>query len=925
MIINSSFRFTTIILFVALLNNANAQTAVKSNAAVITSFQKSNYTIPAKEFVLKNGLTLIVHEDHSAPVVSVNIWYHVGSKNEKRGRTGFAHLFEHFFFNGSDNYPHGFREAMDDVGANNRNGTTNNDRTNFFEDVPVSALERTLYLEADRMGFLTLSKDMLERERGVVQNEKRQGENQPLGKAFNELPGKLYPYAHPYSWSVIGSMDDLNAALIDDVKTWYQSYYGPNNAVIVLAGDITADSAQSLVRKYFEGIKPVPPISRLDSWVPALPNNIRDEVQDRIPQTIIFHIYHIPGWKSKELEYLKLFADIAGGSETTPLYKKLVYEKKLADNAAAWVDDQELSSLLYLQVVVKNGIDPALAEKEMDSVVNKILRDGISKDELEKARNRYLADFSRRMERTGGMGGRSDVLAESMTYGGSATAYLDKLEWIGTSKPADIKSSAQKWLSLPHYTLRVNPYPEIDAAQTDVDRSKLPALSTQPNAMFPVIQKATLKNGLTVMLLERNTAPIVNITLAVNAGISSDALAKAGRAALALNMLDKGTSTKDLDAISSQLDINGAELNTRSDQDFSYVQLKALKQNLQPSLNILSDIVLHPSFPEDQFKILKEQQLTDIDFEKSEPNSLVSRNLPALIYGKDHAYAMPQSGTGYTASVKELTRNDLVSWHDTWFKPGSSTLIVTGNVSMNVLLPALETAFGNWKQGVAPGKNIQAISPTKGGKVYLIDKPEATQSVIVAAQVSLPGGRPNEAAIQTFMQNFGGMSTSRLNRNLRLDKHWSYGSGAFLTQTKGQRILEVIAPVQTDKTKESMIEVSKEIKDVAGARPLQGEEYNSIMRNMSLRLPARFSTLQSLENAAVNVVNYNLPDDYWQHYAVKVRSSTEQDLNEASKEVVHPDEMIWLIVGDLKKVEAGIRELNFGEVIKLDADGNVIP
>lgn len=887
-------------------------------------FQKSNYSINQKTFVLQNGLTLIVHEDHSTPVVSVNMWYHVGSKNEAKGRTGFAHLFEHFFFNGSDNYPHGFREAMDDVGANNRNGTTNNDRTNFFEDVPVSALERTLYLESVRMGYLTLSKEMLERERGVVQNEKREGENQPLGKSFTDMPGKLYPASHPYSWPVIGSMDDLNAATINDIKTWYQSYYGPNNAVMVLAGDVTADSALALVKKYFEGIPPVPPISRLNNWVPSFSNNVRDETQDRIPSTIIFHVYHIPGWKNKEQEYVKLFADIVAGSQTSPLYKKLVYEKKVADNIEAFVEEQELSSLFYVQLVVKNGVDAALAEKELDSAMNKLLKDGVAADDLERAKTRTLATFSRNIERTGGMGGRSDVLAESMVYGGSATYYLDKLEWIANAKASDIKASAQQWLTKPYYTLQANPFPEVDAVKNELDRSKLPALATQPDVAFPAMQKASLKNGLKVVLLQRNTAPIVNVTLAVNAGLSSDDPAKAGEASLALDMLPKGTATKDMYAISNQLDMQGAVLNTWNDQDMSYVQLKALTQNLQPSLNILADVVLHPSMPDDQFNILKEQRLTAIDFEKSDPNDLARRILPALVYGKGHPYAMPQSGNGYTATVKTLTKNDLVQWHDAWFKPNNSTLIVTGNTTMDKLLPALEAAFATWKEGTAPSKNIQPVAATKGGKVYLIDKPDATQSIIIASEVSLPGGQPNEAAIQTFMQNFGGMSTSRLNRNLRLDKHWSYGSYAYLTTAKTQRLLAVVAPVQTDKTKESMVEVWKEVKDVAGERPLKGEEYNSIMRNMSLRLPARFSTLQSLENAAANVVNYNLPDDYWQTYGTKVRTLTEQDLNDASKQVVHPNEMIWLIIGDLKKVEPGIRELNYGEIIKLDNDGNVI-
>ena len=507
-------------------------------------FDKTKYTIPCQKFVLKNGLTLLVNEDHSVPVVSVNTWYHVGSKNEMRGRTGFAHLFEHFFFNGSSNYPHGFREAMDNVGANNRNGTTNNDRTNFFEDVPVSALERTLYLEADRMGFLALSKEMLERERGVVQNEKRQGENQPFGKVFSELPARLYPAEHPYSWSVIGSMDDLNAASLDDVKNWYQQYYGPNNAVLILSGDIKADSALKLVKKYYDGIPPVAPASRMDSWVPKLSHNLHQQTQDRIPQTHIFRVYHVPGWKSAELDYLRLFADALGGSQSSPLYRKLVFEKQLATQVDTWVEDAELSGLMYVEVFVKNEVDPARVERAMDSIIDGFLKTGPTLEQTDRARNRFMARFSRGLERTGGMGGRSDVLGESMTYGNSPTAYLEKLQAINVAQPSDLKAAANHWLSLPHFTLQVDPYPDISAENSGVDRSIVPSLSVQPQAVFPAIQQSKLANGLTIMLLERNTAPIVNLTLAMNAGFASDIPSKAGTASLALDLMNKGTKSK---------------------------------------------------------------------------------------------------------------------------------------------------------------------------------------------------------------------------------------------------------------------------------------------------------------------------------------------------------------------------------------------
>ncbi|HEX8354230.1 MAG TPA: pitrilysin family protein, partial [Pyrinomonadaceae bacterium] len=401
-----------------------------AGGAKASRFDRARYSIRHQKFVLDNGLTLLVHEDHSVPVVGVNIWYHVGSRNEKRGKTGFAHLFEHFFFNGSENYPHGFREAMDDLGANNRNGTTNVDRTNFFEDVPVSALERTLYLEADRMGFLEgrISKEMLERERGVVQNEKRQGENAPYGRVFSEITPKLYPFSHPYSWPVIGTMEDLNAASLEDVKEWYKTYYGPNNAVISLAGDVTAERALELVKKYFGGIPPGPPLPRTERWVPRLERDIRDEMQDRVPQARIYRVYHAPAWKEAETEHLSMFAEVLSGSKSARLDRRLVYEKGLATAVGASVNPRELGSLMLVTVTVKQGVDPAEAEREMDAVINELIDRGPTPEELQRARSRTLADFLRGIERLGGFGGRSDVLAESMTYGGSPEAYLDKLE-----------------------------------------------------------------------------------------------------------------------------------------------------------------------------------------------------------------------------------------------------------------------------------------------------------------------------------------------------------------------------------------------------------------------------------------------------------------------------------------------------------------
>jgi zinc protease len=774
------------------------------------------------------------------------------------------------------------------------------------------------------MGFLAnyISKEMLERERGVVQNEKRQGENQPYGRVFNEILGKLYPYSHPYSWSPIGSMEDLNAATLEDIKEWYRSFYGPNNAVISLAGDITPERALELVTKYFGGIAPGPPLPRTEKWIPVLDRNIRDEMEDRVPQARIYRIYHAPTWKEAELQHLSLFADVLAGSKSSRLERRLVYEKQLATGVGAGVSEDELASTLNITVTVKPGVNPADAEREMDLVVNELLEKGPTTEELTRAQNRNLADFLRGTERLGGFGGRSDILAESMTYGGAPDFYLNRLEAMGTANTDDVKAASNKWLRANHYTMLVKPFAKLTAGKTNIDRKILPPLDAAPAIKFPEIQRAKLNNGLNVMLLERHSAPIVNVALAVDAGYSSDSQQKAGLATLAVDLMDEGTKTRDVFQITDQLDSLGARLSTGNSLDMSFVRLQATSANLRPSLGIMADVVLNPSFPADQFSIQKQRRLAQIGQEKANPNVLAQRVLPTILYGANHAYGKPASGTEKT--VETITREDLMKWHGDWFKPASSTVIVTGDMTMEKLLPALEDAFGAWKSGAAPAKNLTTVAKTAGKKIYLIDKPDAPQSTIVAAHISETSGQAEDLAAEPVFQNFGGMATSRLNRNLRLDKHWSYGTSGQLTGVRGQRSFVVVAPVQTDKTKESMVEVVKEIGDIAGNRPISGEEFTSIMRNMTSRLAGRFETLSALENAAINSINYNLPNDYWSRYGTSIRALTEPQLADAAKKFVRPDEIVWIVIGDLKRIEAGVRSLGYGEVIKLNADGEPI-
>jgi zinc protease len=890
------------------------------------AFDRKAYAIAYQQFTLPNGLTLIVHEDHSAPVVAVNTWYHVGSRNEQRGKTGFAHLFEHFFFNGSENYPHGFREAMDDLGANNRNGTTNGDRTNFFEDVPTAALERTLFLESDRMGFLGnyISQAMLERERGVVQNEKRQGENQPYGRVRTEVSAKMYPYSHPYSWSTIGSMDDLNAASLDDIKAWYRTFYGPNNAVLSLAGDITPERALALVSKYFGAIPPGPALPRTAAWTPVLERDIRDEMQDQVPQTRLLRAYHIPAWRERDTRYLAALADVLAGSKSARLERRLVYDKALATSVNVSVDDAEISGRFTISVMLKDGVKTEDVERELDAVLKEVFEHGPTAAELARGRAGMLANFARATERLGGMGGRSDVLAEAMSYGGSPDAYLDNLAAETSATPAQVKAASARWLqNAHHYTMTVRPFPKLVASKSTIDRSVLPPLGAPNDVTFPPLQHAQLANGLKVLLIERHTAPLVNVALTFDAGLASTPPAQAGLASLTLDMLDKGTRTRNAFAFAEALDMLGARLSTGSSLDQSIVRLQATPATLSSALALLADGVLQPAFPADQLVLQQQRRLAQIGQEKAQPTGAALRVLPALLYGADHPYGIVGSGTEH--SVKALVRADLVDWHAKWMRPGSATVIVTGDTTLAKLMPLLEANFGKWQAGSAPAKQVAAVPATVGKKIYLIDKPDAPQAIIVAGQLSLQRGQSEDLAMEAVMQNFGGMATSRMNRNLRLDKHWSYGTTAQLSNVRGQRSFLVVAPVQTDKTREAMVEVAKEIRGVAGERPVRGEEFASIMRNMTARLPGRFDTLNALEGAASTSINLQLADDYWPNYAANMRKLGEADLAGASTKFIHPDGIVWLVIGDLRKVEAGIRELNWGEVIVLGADGTPAP
>ena len=882
--------------------------------------------IPYETFVLDNGLTLIVHEDHKAPIVAVNVWYHVGSKNEPSGRSGFAHLFEHLMFNGSENFNDDYFQVLERVGATDLNGTTNEDRTNYFQNVPVSALDAALFMESDRMGHLLGAVDQakLDEQRGVVQNEKRQGENAPYGMSRQLINDATYPEGHPYDHTVIGLMEDLGAAALEDVQEWFRTYYGPNNAVVVVAGDITPEEARAKVEQYFGDIPPGPPVASFERWVAPMEGDRRQVAEDRVPQARMYKVWNVPEIGSTDYNLLTVATDVLSSGKTSRLYERLVYRDQIATNVSAYVSSGEIGSQLFIVATARPGGDLGAVETAVMEEVERFLRDGPTREELERVKTSTRASFIRGIERIGGFGGKSDVLAESQVYLGSPDAYREDLAEVLGATPEAVRAAAERWMTTGSYTLEIHPRPELAATEAGYDRAAgVPEPEQTPSVTFPTLQRATLSNGLEVVLAERHSVPLVEATLIVDSGYAADDPARPGLASLTLDMLDEGADGMDALEIAEREAALGARIGTGADVDVATVSLSALRETLAESVELMADIALRPDFPAADFERLRQQRLAGIQAEKSQPVGLALRVLPSRLYGEGHAYSLPLTGSGTEAAVSSFTRDDLVGFHRTWFRPNNATLVVVGDVTMAELTDLLEDELGDWERGDVPAKNIAEVSQPET-KVFLLDRPGAQQSIILAAHLAPPRDNPDELAIETLNTLLGGSFTSRVNMNLREDKGWSYGASSFVWGVKAQRPFLVYAPVQTDQTAASMTEVITELRDIIEARPATEAEVAQAKAGQTLTLAGRWETLGALGASVAEIVQYDLDDDYYQRYADEITALGADEVAEAARTLVRPDNVVWVVVGDLSQIEEPVRALGLGPVEVIDADGNVL-
>jgi len=884
--------------------------------------------IPYTKFVLDNGLTLIVHEDHKAPVVAVNVWYHVGSKDERPGRTGFAHLFEHLAFNGTENYRDDWFKLMEGAGASKMNGTTAVDRTRYFQNVPTSALDMTLWMESDRMGHLlgAVDQKVLDEQRGVVQNEKRQGQNRPYGKVNELITASTYPAGHPYSWETIGSMDDLNAASLEDVKDWFRAYYGAANAVLVIAGDVNTAQAKAKVEKYFGDIPSGPVIRRQQEWIAKMSGTRRATVQDHVPQARIYKVWNIPGYRQRDFTLLDMATDVLGGGKNSRLYNRLVYTDRTVTAVTAAVDSAEIGSQVTITATLKPGADAAAVEKALDEELAKFLRDGPTAVELERVRTSNYAGFVRNAERIDGFGGKSHILAESQVFGGSPDFYKTRLDWVNKATTADVRGAVQRWLSDGVFVVNVEPVPVYKTVASTVDRSKLPPTGTPPALKLPEPQRAKLANGLELVVVERHSVPVVDFTLIADAGFAADPPSKPGTSRLAVLMLQEGTKTLSSLDIANRAELLGAALTVGSTLDHSYLGINALSSRLGESLDLYADVLLNPTFPDKELERLRGQTLAAIGQEKAQPQTIVGRVAPKLIFGEGHAYSNPGSGTGTEEVVKSLTGAELKAFYQRWVRPDTSTLLVVGDTTLAAIRPMIEQRFGAWRAPAesAPKKNLAQVPLPAKSRVFLIDRPGAEQSQIRAITLAPPRSDPDYIKFATLDAILGNNFVSRINMNLREDKHWSYGTYSVLTKAVGQSQFRVDGGVQTDKTAEAMVEIRKELRDVLGTRKPTDAELKFARDSIAIALPGNNETSDEIANSYSEIVAFGLKDGYWNDFVGNLEALTPDALSAVAGRLVHPDSITWVVVGDVAKIEKAVRALNFGEVSFIDADGKTV-
>lgn len=870
------------------------------------------------EYRLSNGLTVFLLEDHSAPTVAVNINYMVGSKDEKPGRTGFAHLFEHMMFQASGHRPGLYINAIQEIGGA-VNGGTNSDRTRYWEVVPAGYLERALWLEADRMGYLldALDKERLDNQISVVQNEKRQNyDNRPYGLVREKIAAVLYPDNHPYHWLTIGSMADLSASSVDDVKEFFRAYYTPNNAALCIAGDFDPAAAKALVEKYFGSLPPGPPVSRPGRWTPRLEGETELFIQDRVELARTQIVWATPPIFDADEAALNVFGQILGGGKTSRLYKRLVHELGIAQDVSASNDARQLAGEFQILLVPKPGRTLAEVEREARAVLAEALDKGVSAEELERVRTATMGEFVRSMQSLGTFTGLSDKINEYHHYLGRPDLFRWDLQRYLDLDQRQVVEAARRWLGPNRLVARVEPLGKLAVSKVAApDRTVAPARAAERPLALPARQRFALPNGLPVILVEHHRAPLVAAALVVKSGAAADPAGRFGLASLTAELLAEGAAGKPGEAIHEEFEALGAEFDANASMDATTVYLSALKPNLVRSLALYGDVVLRPDFPADELRRVKDRRIVRFKQLRAMPEWLAAEAASSVVMGK-HPYGhLP---LGDAADVGAATQDDVRSFWKSHYTPKNATLIVVGDVTRAEIEPLLAKTFGGWAGGPAPEAAPTAPRPLGGRVVYLVDKPGATQSTVLAAAVGAARKDPAHDALDLANMALGGQFASRINLNLREAKGYTYGARSAFDFRRVPGLFTAGAPVQGKFTAATVKELLADLEASVGPKPLTDQELTLARATAVDGYARRFETAGQIARELFETALYDLPDDAVEAYPESLKKLGAADVNAALKKALDPSRLAIIVVGDAAVVRPELEKLGLGEIKTLE-------
>jgi zinc protease len=904
-------------------------------------------TIKYEKYKLKNGLDVILYEDHRLPLVAVNLWYHVGPANERAGRTGFAHLFEHMMFEGSQHVgPKAHFRYLEGAGASDINGTTDFDRTNYFETLPSNQLELALWLESDRMGYLlgTLDREKLANQRDVVRNERRQSvENQPYGLVEEQLYHQVYPKDHPYYADVIGSHEDVEAARLNDVREFFRQYYTPNNASLAITGDIDPAKTKALVEKYFGTIPSGPPVPKINAAVPTITSAKRAVVTDQVELPRVYEAWITPPiYKPGDAE-CDLLAQLLGGGKSSRLYKSLVYEKQIAQDVQVNNQSLMLGSLFEIQATAKPGVKPEDLEKAINDELAKLRADGPTQAELDRARNVIETRIIQGLERLGGFGGVADRLNQYNHYLGDP-GYLPKdIERYNKATVADLKRVADTELksaaSVTVYGVPgkkvIDDPPRTKAEQESESKETSTVAGTMPDEPWrknvpgagpasaltlPTPSSFKLANGLTVLLVEQHKLPVVSAHVVVLTGSDANPINKPGLASFTAAMLTEGTNRRSAPQIADDAAQIGASIRSFSTADYSSAAVRTLKQNIDPALDLLSDVVLNPKFDSTEIERIRKQRQTDILQIKDEPVQLALGAFLREVYGSGHPYGYREIGTADSNAA--INRDEMSNFWKQGYAPGNSALVLTGDLTPDEARSLAEKYFGNWK-GDTSKHNPPPVEAKTSKAIYIVDKPGSPQTFVLAGGIGVPRSSPDYVPIEVMNNALGGLFSSRINMNLREEHGYTYGGFSTFLYRRGPGIFAAGGGIRTDATGPAVGEIFKELDRIHTA-PLTADELKLAKGSFALSLAGLFETSERTAGTVGDLFTYDLPLDYYRQLPGKIDGVTPEDVQRVAAQYVHPDTSIVVAAGDRAKIEPELQKLSIGTIQIVDYDGNPV-